>query len=151
MATVYTRKGLFKVARIYNGEELYLTRYCLTPDWRTGVQLWLHVFSKPDKGRALHDHPFWFWTFVLWGGYREQFARIESLPEHLGAKRTRLVKALSLQKRDLNFAHAIVAVTKTPTVTLVLRGPYVRNWGFWETPIRWVNHKEHAFENTHAD
>lgn len=47
---------------VWNHDELYLERWIL---W-FGMTLRLHKFHKADDvSRGIHDHPWWFWTWVL--------------------------------------------------------------------------------------
>lgn len=56
-------------------DRLYLRRYYLTPDWWIfrwlPVRIFLHHIVRDDDDRDPHDHPWKFWTFILWGAYRE--------------------------------------------------------------------------------
>ena len=45
--------------------EDYLTRWHLIPE-NNRFNVFLHRMNAPDPGRALHDHPWNFTTYVLW-------------------------------------------------------------------------------------
>ena len=52
--------------------EVYLTRWTLVGkrgegNWR----VFLHYFHRSDYDEALHDHPWPFWSLVIWPGYYE--------------------------------------------------------------------------------
>lgn len=79
----------------------------------------LHHWLGPDDDRAFHDHPWWFLTFVLRGGY------IDVSPEgddHLYAPAVRFRRA--------HHRHTVVPECEGAW-TLVITGPKVRRWGFW--------------------
>lgn len=108
-------------------ENLYLTRFMLSPDTRFG-RVYLHRFSREDNDRDPHDHPFNFFTLPLNQGYREE------VYEH-GVKCVRVIHAPRLRWSFRPALHTH-RVTETdsgawPLWTLVLRGPNVRKWGFW--------------------
>lgn len=49
----------------------------------------IHIFSLPDEGQALHNHPGSFRTLILRGGYVEEFLRpSSSLTKPITAKKT---------------------------------------------------------------
>lgn len=89
--------------------EVYLRRwYVVATPW---FSVLLHKICTPDKDRDLHDHPWSFWSLVLWGGYEEV----------LGER-----------------AHRIYMLDRSPTWTLVLTGRRRREWGF-HTAAGWVD------------
>lgn len=101
---------------------LYLWRLRLVDCRAFGV--YLHRFHAPDQDRYLHDHPFSFLSLVLWGWYDEE------------------VRGSWRRVRWFNWkpapgAHRVVRIS--PRLwTLVVRGPRVREWGFY-TPTGWVD------------
>src|SRR5688572_15264894 len=48
----------------------YLLRWYILPRNKR-FNLFLHKFLRDDDDRALHDHPWWFLSFVISGRYRE--------------------------------------------------------------------------------
>lgn len=109
--------------------DLYLWRLRVleTPWW--GIKL--HWIRRPDKDRDLHDHPWPFVSFILFGAYVEE---VPAKPERdksgwwLGTKQ--LVKSRVSVKRAED-AHRIVAVSRLGAWTLVFNGKKQRSWGFW--------------------
>lgn len=101
-----------------DGQDPYLTRYTLL-ETRWG-NLYLHVFHRSDHD-VLHDHPWAFTSLILWRGY------VEETPE---GKRRKWPGMLLVRKPE--HRHRVILVGDKPAVTLVWRGPYVRQWGFWE-------------------
>jgi hypothetical protein len=115
-------KGLLtgKPHHIIGGkEDPYLLRWYLLPRNKR-FNLYLHKFLRDDDDRALHDHPWWFISFVLKGSYREYLA------PQLSVVRRRF----SLAFRPATHRHR-VALINNPTWTLILTGPKIREWGFW--------------------
>lgn len=92
--------------------------------------LFIHHLLRSDIERDLHDHPWWFWTFLLSGSYEEKtpvgwFHR----------------SRWSLLYRPADWYHALKL--EKPVWTLVLVGPQYRVWdlnektGKYETVSRW--------------
>jgi len=80
----------------------------------------VHHWLSQDDDRAFHDHPWWFWTFVLWGSYTD------CSPEGPDV----------LHTGSIRFRRALHRHTVIPgpdgAWTILLTGPRTRNWGFWE-------------------
>lgn len=98
-------------------------------------RLRLHVFWREDPGEAFHDHPWEYWTWPL-HDYVEQV-----LVPGTGGTYRRLVPARRWSHREADHAHRILGRwdgnyddTDEPTVmsgavvTVVRRGPHVRDW-----------------------
>jgi len=111
----------------------YLHRWTL----RLGAfSLRLHHFLSSDDKRALHDHPWWFVTLVLRGGYTDVS---EAGEDHLGVGSVRFRRALHRHT---------VQVDPGGVWTLILTGPARRAWGFWpEGKFRKAN--KYFFERGH--
>lgn len=110
---------------------VYVRRwYVETPVGSIRIHHWLHS----DDARALHDHTWWFWTFVLWGGYIDRTAN--------GDER---MKAPKMAFRPANHAHT-VQVDRGGCWTLLITGPQVRKWGFW-VGKKWKKANKYFFEN----
>lgn len=88
--------------------------------------LYLHRFDRPDPRSTLHDHPWSFVSVVLRGGYVER--RLNPLNMQVNEER-RVRRANVMRTHD---AHAITALLRVPTWTLLLVGPRRRAWGYWE-------------------
>src|ERR1039458_8537253 len=96
----------------------------------------LHHFRRSDDARAFHDHPWWFLTLVLKGGYTDRSPQGD---DHLSVGSVRFRPALH--------RHTIVA-DPGGVWTLILTGKQARRWGFW------VNNKfkksnKYFFEHGH--
>ena len=98
-------------------EKRYMKRWVLN----LGVfSVRLHKWICSDDHRALHDHPYCFVVLVLKGEY-----------EDVTPNGVEVLKTGSIRFRHAKHVHT-VRVTKSPTWTLLLCGPWVRNWGFYK-------------------
>jgi hypothetical protein len=101
--------------------------------WRLVSTPWLgayvHFIYREDLDPVPHDHPWWFWSFMLRGWY------VEELHERPGSGESRNVhrKRWHAHRFPLHRAHRIIAVGRG-TVTLCIVGPKVRSWGFYDGP-----------------
>lgn len=119
--TIGRRKtGFFRwqfIHDLVNGA-LYLQRLWIAKTRKGAVAL--HWFHQPDRARDLHDHPWWFVSFVLRGFY------IEELPG--GVRRT--VRWFNFKRAGERGQHSVIYASPG-LLTLVIRGPKVRRWGFY--------------------
>lgn len=134
-------------------ENPYLLRWHLIP--RNPVfNIYLHKFLRDDDDRALHDHP-WFWcSILLRGGYFEHTVSAG------GIKRERAREAPSLKISSPWRAHRIelfpwfheiddrlADITsenindRLPAWSLFITGPRIRQWGFHCPEQGWVHWK----------
>jgi hypothetical protein len=127
---------------VLNGD-LYLRRLNVAQIPYVGAKM-IHWIHRPDPQRDLHDHPVSFVSLVVRGGYTEERAD--------GATwRRRLLCGFRPERRtyeagQINYVratdcHRIVSVLPN-TLTLVLAGPKVREWGF-HTRRGWIHWKEY--------
>lgn len=94
------------------------------------IHHWLHS----DDARAFHDHPWWFWTLILKGGYRDVTVNGEEV-----------MKAPKMAFRPALHAHT-VQVNKGGCWTFLITGPQVRRWGFW-VGKKWKKSNKYFLEN----
>ena len=116
----------------------HLTRFTLlrTPWGR----LALHVFHADDGDRHPHDHPWDFWSFILWGGYYDMIPNDHLGGTVLGTMRS-FRKAFTVAHRPAEFTHRVeLPFGKGPVVTLVWTSLPRRAWGFY-TEIGWIDMK----------
>jgi hypothetical protein len=118
---------IFPVQEIGNHEGVFFFRYTLL---RAKLfNIYLHQFIRGDMDRCLHDHPWDFISIVLWGGYWE---------EMWAGKFWR--RPGSILFRRAKTAHRVTLDPGKRAWSLVITGPKVRPWGFWE-PSGWVKWK----------
>jgi len=108
----------FEIKRILGCEKhLYMTRTILLRT-RWG-KLMINYFHRSDEDRALHDHPWTFYSLILWRGYLEHTRG--------GVQRIRPRRII---KRKPWWTHRVELIDAKPACTLVWTGRRVRVWGF---------------------
>jgi len=107
----------------------YMRRWVLRTSWG---DLRLHHILRSDSDREYHDHPFDFWSFILWGGYWEHSAHY---PEG------KWFGPGSLVQKRAGEAHRLRLPENSPAWTVVWTGPKYRDWGF-HTAQGWVHWRE---------
>ena len=108
-------------------DDPYLTRYTLFTS--PLGKLKLHIFHRSDKDEELHDHPWSFFTLILWGGYWEHqpVGRFFRFPGQL-------------LYRPAEWKHRVVLRQgQKKAVTLVWTFKGKREWGFWKDRKTWVH------------
>lgn len=134
------KRGLFRRLTLRRADGIvYLDRWAIGHDRIGGVKL--HRMDGPDPGVDLHDHPWWFVSIVLWGGYSElradtreaqAMARIAAnnpggcLPGVVVQRRPGSIKTMRLDE-----CHTIASLHRGTCWTLVISGPRRRKWGFY--------------------
>ena len=113
----------------------YLLRWYVIPRNRW-MNVYLHKIVRDDDDRALHDHPWWFASLVLRGGYRELIRHGNSLTGMIDPHQTIERRPGSVAIRTTNEAHRVELFRDAggkpiPSWTLVFTGRKVREWGFW--------------------
>jgi hypothetical protein len=92
--------------------------------WRLEVNrlgsIRVHHWLGPDDDRAFHDHPWWFITVVVKGGYTD---KNPAGNDHLRAPAVRYRPALH--------RHTVIP-DPGGAWTVLITGPRARNWGFWQ-------------------
>lgn len=91
------------------------------------LSIFVHDFLRSDSDRCVHDHPWWFVSVILRGGYWE-------------VDKDRVYRwhgPGSILVRRATWAHRIELKNPwDPVTSLVITGPKVRQWGF-HTMIGW--------------
>jgi hypothetical protein len=120
--SVFTKRV---IPDIFTGEP-YLVRWTLlsTP-W---FSIKIHHILKADGGRDLHDHPWWFLSFVLRGRYVEKVPAPEKNARDMVEHRE--IRRFRFNFKRAEGLHSIVDVSPGGAWTLVLTGPRIREWGF---------------------
>lgn len=103
-----------------------LTRWRIIQNRHFG--LYVHEWHRPDSDRDCHDHPWWFGTMILRGGYTEEVRVLPGDPASWVRRHFR--RPFTWHAMPLNQAHRVVEV-KPNTWTLLLVGPKVKSWGFY--------------------
>ncbi len=108
--------------------------------------VFVHRMDAADPGTDLHDHPWWFGSLILWGGYTEERAPIR-LATYMAGIAARFPgcapgfverrRWLSCRTMRLDECHRITRLQGRHTWTLVVHGPKRRGWGFY-LPAGWM-------------
>lgn len=116
-------------------DDPYLLRWYLIPRNRL-FNIYLHKFLRDDDDRALHDHP-WFWcSILLHGGYVEH---THDWFQGYWAPSVRVASPWRAHRIEL-FDDS--AGRRAPAWTLFITGPRIREWGFHCPERGWVHWRE---------
>lgn len=105
-------------------ERPYMLRWFLIPR-NSFLNIYLHKFMRDDDDRALHDHPWWFFSLMIAGRYTEH---VDDWCFHR--------RAPSIAFRRAEHRHRVElpkdkSGRPIPCWTIVITGPKSRTWGFW--------------------
>ena len=123
----------------------YLTRWTILGGKQFAV--YLHKFHRSDRD-DLHDHPWPFITIILWRGYID-VSDVVCGPGECG--RDRLFRSRKRMRpgmvafRKATHRHKVELINGRSAWSLVIRGSYVRDWGFF-THEGWQRWKEYFLE-----
>lgn len=133
-----TKKG-FRHEFIGNEECPYMERWLL----QLGkFSIRLHHWTASDDDRYLHDHPWWFLTFVLKGGYTDIYN------DNLSAlNKTDKLNRWSYRYRPALHRHT-VQIDPGGCWTLLITGPRIRDWGFWVNGS-WLRQRKYFRKHGH--
>lgn len=110
----------------------YMKRWYLTPRNKCGGA-YVHQFLHSDDDRALHDHPWFNFSYLLEGEYTEVTIALG------GVHHRRIIRAGGFKFRRASAAHRIELHAGT-CWTLFIKGPVMREWGF-HCPHGWRHWK----------
>lgn len=154
LAALLVEEGRFWVYGTRTPGGLYLARMWVSPPrlaapkskdgsapYDAERSLLLHYFFRGDDDKALHDHPWWFRTQILAGGYHEHLPSVSWRPgSELGPAWDKRV--IFRAKDDVVVHQAAdlhcVGLIEPGTFTLVQTGAEVREWGFHPPGKPWV-------------
>ena len=117
-----------------HGLDRYLTRWTLLGK-RFGTdrgKVFLHLFHRGDADPYFHDHPWAFWSLILWGGYWEETPT--------GKKWYGMGRLL---RRPAEWKHRVELPPGRKCWTLIWCGPKSRSWGFWSPECGFVPWRQH--------
>lgn len=115
---------------VRQGDSDYMRRWWVIPR-NMRFNIYLHHIVRSDDDRAMHDHPWWNVSILLWGKY------LEVMP---GTTR-RIRRPFIPVFRQAEAAHRLELVDDEPVWSLFITGPVVRQWGF-HCPRGWVFWKD---------
>lgn len=132
-----------------------LIRYRLISTRWGGV--YLHHLMRSDLDRDLHDHPWAFWSLIIWRGYYEQeplagqwAASMPTDPPGMGIppvteawerRRVTWRAPLTVVRHEASDRHALDL--DRPAWSLIWVGPRTHEWGF-HTEQGWVAWQEYS-------
>lgn len=117
----------------------YMVRYIIFKSKR--LSLYLHHFIASDWSRDPHDHPKWFMSFGLWGGYREVVDEWWDAAKVVTRIGTHTYRAPFYNHIPASRIHRILDPLPN-TWTLCIAGPATKGWGFY-TNSGYVDHKDY--------
>lgn len=134
---------------IWFGGSRYMRRWLFGPHWLWGFRV--HCIERSDADRELHDHPFWFASLILTGGYYEHTVDGERKwygPGSIIFRSAETLHRVELAERTFDCAQDSWS-EPVPAWTFVIRGRYARRWGFlkggqWETWQKFVGERRGA-------
>jgi hypothetical protein len=130
--------------RIMHYGKLYMWRLrMLRTPW---FSVYLHRIAQKDADEDLHDHPWTFASFVLWGRYIEAYKIFGDNPFFGKWEMTtsRIVRWFNFKRAE--DAHTITFLASpwnTGVITLVFLGPKRRSWGFY-TDKGWIPWRQYV-------
>jgi hypothetical protein len=123
--------------------DVYLTRWTLLGQRFSGQRqkLFLHCFHRSDH-EDIHDHPWPFWSLILWRGYWE-VTREWDEDRAMYCRVRRWKWPGMLLRRSAEWQHRVEIPFGKKVWSLVWTGPKERSWGFWCSGT-WRPWREHA-------
>ena len=89
-----------------------------------GFAIRIHKWIRSDDKRYMHNHPWWFRTFVLKGSYTDVYLDKD------GNIQKDLIKRFSTRYRPSSHIH-YVEVPEKGCITILLTGKPINKWGFF--------------------
>lgn len=113
----------------------YVIRWGIKTKWFSiRVHKWLHS----DDLRHLHDHSWWYLTFIMKGHYTE----------FLENDKVDFVTRFQFRYRPLGHKHAVSIDPFKGCWSILLTGPEKREWGFWVNG-KFRKRNKYFFEHGH--
>lgn len=104
----------------------------------------VHHLLRSDKDRHLHNHPFWFVSIILRGGYFEITPRDQNQHPSLDGElyERRWYGPGSIRLRRASDRHKLELPAGRTAWTLFIQGKKTREWGFF-TPTGFVHWRKY--------
>lgn len=149
VARVVTQRNADLVIGVNDPIGPYMYRWWLIPRNRV-FNIYLHCFMRSDDDRALHDHP-WFWcSFLLAGAYVEHTIKAGGIHARrlrgrgsLKFSSPRRAHRVELLRESLPLANGgLYFSPPMPCWTIFFTGPVMRRWGFHCAGRGWVDYAD---------
>lgn len=139
---------LFVVKEIWSKEGiLHFRRFrLLSTPW---FNIYLHNILKSDEDAHPHDHPWHFYSFILWGGYSEAWLGAYEDYRFWRGDPLRISKRTpgSLVYHHAKDFHKITLLKKSAWTLVFTFGKRRPSWGY-QTPQGWIDFKAYReFKN----
>ena len=133
--SLFSALGRYRIINDREDNEPYLERYYIFLKERENFpfNIFIHKFLKSDPDE-LHDHPWSYFTFILWGGYFE----------HTKEGKT-WYGPFSYRWNDASQFHRLELKEGVTCWTLFIPFKKTRNWGFMQNNT-WVSHETYLSE-----
>lgn len=129
--------GNIKKKTLMREEKPYLIRITLFKCPYFSVKIHKALMSDPA---IPHDHPWNYYSLILWGGYWEETTLPNYEEGHYVQKIWYGPGKLLIRKGDK--LHRLVIPEKKYSISLILTSKKWRDWGFWDFYEGWINHKQ---------
>ena len=131
--------GRKRIIKDRSGKEPYLERYYLFLKDRIDFpfNIFIHKFIKGDDETDLHDHPWGYFTLILYGGYWEyEYAnKLQPVDNNL-YKDEKIIKYWRKpgywSTRNANYSHRIEIDKNKGCITLFIPYKKYKDWGFYK-------------------
>lgn len=119
----------------------YMRRWWLIPYNRFGISCRIHEILQSDDDRAFHDHPWWYITIVLRGGYWEVRPKYDHSGIYQGPER-KWVGPGSIRFRRAKSWHRLELENGAAAYTLFICGRKSQEWGGLPNPATKLHRRE---------
>ena len=94
------------------------------------IAIRVHCIKRSDSDRAVHDHPWWFLTIILFGRYIEVRPMYDRSGMYLGMQHTEYGPGSVLFRRAGDLHRLVLPNNGGHVWTLFITGPKQQRWGF---------------------
>jgi len=109
---------------------------------KCGIAIRIHEIKKSDDARAHHNHPFYYCSVILHGGYFEYVHQYNKSGLWIG-ERVRWHGPGSIIFHKPSWQHRLVIPEGKPATTLFITTQKIRQWGFIKDPKIITPHQEY--------
>ena len=106
--------------------------------------VYIHRITQLDKDKDMHDHPWNFWSIILWGGYVERVSFQSGRFSSVTCRRF-----LHVAYREKDTPHMIERLLSKVTYSFVVTGVDRDRWGY-HTEKGWVDKDTYRKEKREA-